>query len=71
MHERLLNELVLRLARRALGIIAPCLGEEEHRDAFDGFCEAFKVELLMYEQNRDHMEARLSGVRRPRAGAGG
>lgn len=61
MHQRLANELVLRLARRALSIIAPCLREEEHRDAFSEFHDAFKEELLRYEDERERMLARLRG----------
>jgi hypothetical protein len=61
MHQRLANEFVFRLARRALAIIAPCLREEEWRDAFDEFHAAFKEELLRYEEERDRMRARLRG----------
>jgi hypothetical protein len=62
MHIRLANEFLLRLARRALGIIAPCLREEEQRDAFAEFHSAFKEELLRYEYKRDRMQARLNGA---------
>jgi hypothetical protein len=61
MHQRLANEFVIRLARRALAIIAPCLREEEWRDAFDEFHAAFREELLRYEEERDRMRARLRG----------
>jgi hypothetical protein len=61
MHQRLANEFVIRLARRALSIIAPCLREEEWRDAFDEFHAAFREELLRYEEERDRMRARLRG----------
>jgi hypothetical protein len=61
MHQRLANEFLLRLSRRALAIIAPCLREEEQRDAFSEFHEAFKEELLRYEQDRERMQARLNG----------
>jgi hypothetical protein len=65
MHQRLANEFVLRLARRALAIIGPCLREEEWRDAFDEFHAAFKEELLRYEQERERMAARLRGYAAP------
>ena len=61
MHQRLMNELVLSLARRALGVIAPCLRDEEHNDAFREFFEAFKEELLRYEEKRERMQTRLKG----------
>ncbi len=65
MHQRLANEFVIRLARRALAIIAPCLREEEWRDAFDEFHVAFKEELLSYEEERERMAARLHGCAGP------
>jgi hypothetical protein len=61
MHQRLANEFLLRLSRRALAIIAPCLREEQQRDAFSEFHAAFKEELLRYEQDRERMQARLNG----------
>ena len=60
-HERLANEFVLRLAQRALWIIAPALREEEHQDAFEEFARAFHEELVQYEQDRKRMIARLKG----------
>jgi hypothetical protein len=59
MNRRLANEFVIRLARRALSIITPCLREEEHRDAFSEFYGAFKEELVRYERSRERMQARL------------
>jgi len=67
-HQRLLNELVLALAHRALSVIAPCLREEEHRDTFDQFWEAFKEEVLLYEHKSDRMNARLKGAGTPKPG---
>lgn len=61
MHERLANELVFRLARRALAIVARCLREEERRDVFDYFQRAFREELYQYEVQRDRMHERLRG----------
>ena len=60
MHQRLMNELVLSLARRALGVISACLRDDEHNDAFQEFCKAFKEELSRYEQKRKRMNTRLS-----------
>ena len=65
MHQRLANEFVIRLARRVLAIIAPCLREEEWRDAFDEFHEAFKEEPLRYEEERERMASRLRGCAAP------
>jgi hypothetical protein len=59
MNQRLKNELVLRLARRALSIIAPCLREEEQRDAFDEFHAAFREEVVWYEVQAERMNKRL------------
>jgi hypothetical protein len=59
MNQRLKNELIIRLAKRALFIIAPCLREEERRDAFDEFCSAFGEELAWYETQADRMNKRL------------
>jgi hypothetical protein len=70
-HERLENEFLLRLARRALHIIAPCLREEEHRDAFNEFHAAFKEELLWFECQWERMQTRLAGAtRRPQDASG-
>ena len=60
-HERLANEFVLRLAKRALWIIAPVLREEEHHDAFEEFARAFHEELVQYELDQKRMIARLKG----------
>jgi hypothetical protein len=71
MHQRLANEFLMQLARRALAIIAPCLRKEEQRDAFAEFHAAFKEELLRYENEREQLQARLAGVGgRRRAGDG-
>jgi hypothetical protein len=59
MHERLANEFLLRLARRATWIISPALREEEQRDAFEEFHAAFREELCWYEIERKKMRAHL------------
>ena len=58
MHQRLANEFLLRLARRALQIIAPCLREEEHRDAFEEFTAAFKEEFNWFQMQCERMRKR-------------
>lgn len=59
MHQRRLNELTHRLAHRALSIIAPCLREEECKDAFLEFAAAFREELIRHEVERERMRKRL------------
>jgi hypothetical protein len=59
MRVRELNELTERLAGRALAIIAPCLREEEWRDAFQEFAAAFRDELIRHEVERERMQKRL------------
>lgn len=71
MHQRLENEFLYRLARRAVAIVTPCLREEEWRDAFEEFHLAFKEELHWYEEQRERMRARLTGSRTPGPGAAG
>jgi hypothetical protein len=61
MNQRLSNEFLLRLARRAVHIIAPCLRETELRYAFEEFHAAFKEELRWYEFEQQRMAARLPG----------
>lgn len=62
MHQRLRNELVFRLAHRALSIIGWRLPAQELRGAFDEFYSAFHEELLRHEKETDRMEATLRGV---------
>lgn len=61
MHQRLAQEFLLRLSKRALWVISPALREEEFRDAFEGFHAAFKEELDWYEFEKERMAARLAG----------
>ena len=61
MHQRLANEFLLRLAKRATWIISPALREEEQHDAYQEFHAAFKEELCWYEYERAKMLARLAG----------
>lgn len=65
MHKRLMNELVLSLARRALGVISACLRDDEHNDAFQEFCKVFKEELRRYEEKRNRMATRLDAQAAP------
>jgi hypothetical protein len=53
------NELVERLARRALAIISPCLYEHEWKDCFQEFAAAFREELIRHEVERERMRKRL------------
>jgi hypothetical protein len=71
MHQRLANEFLLRLARRALQVIAPCLREEEWNDAFQEFVAAFKTELDWFQCEAKRMEARLAGSTRKRRDTNG
>jgi hypothetical protein len=59
MNQRMLNECVSDLARRALAIIAPALMEAEHRDAYEEFARSFREALLWYEIQRERMLVRL------------
>jgi hypothetical protein len=61
MHQRLANEFLFRLARRATRIASPALREEDLRDAYQEFHAAFKEELGWYEYERARMHARLAG----------
>jgi hypothetical protein len=67
MHTRLIHDFVFRLAKRALSIIAPCLREEEHRDAFAEFYAAFKEEVRKYETDRERMLVRLGKISQVKA----
>jgi hypothetical protein len=64
-NKRLASEFLLRLARRCVHIISPCLRDEELRDAFDEFYAASKEELCWYEYERARMLARLAAKRAP------
>jgi hypothetical protein len=64
-NQRLANEFLLRLAKRATWIICPALRPEEQRDAFQEFHAAFKEELTWYEYERAKMLARLAGQQAP------
>lgn len=66
MHHRLLNECAHRLARFALSVVAPCLREEEHRDAFAEFYTGFRDTLVWYETARERMAVRLRRADRHR-----
>jgi len=61
MHQRLFNECTHRLARTALSIVAPCLREEEQREAFSEFAKAFRDDLVWYEAERERIARRLRG----------
>jgi hypothetical protein len=60
-NQRLENEFLLRLSKRAVWVVSPALREEEMRDAFESFHAAFKEELGWYEFEKERMAARLAG----------
>ena len=64
MHQRLAQEFLLRLSKRALWVVSPALREDAFRDAFDEFYSAFKDELDWYEFERDRNEFLLRLARR-------
>lgn len=59
MHVRLRNALILRLAKRALAIASAEANRES--DPFQAFCNAFREELIRFEDDLLHMESRLRG----------
>lgn len=61
MHQRLRNELVFRLARRALSILGCRLPQQLERGTFDECYRAFQEELGRYEAELEQMNSRLQG----------
>ncbi len=49
----------MALAKAILDIVAPCLREEEQKEAFGMFYEACKAALMHYEERADRMLHRL------------
>jgi hypothetical protein len=58
-HQRLLNEYIEILARAALGIIHPCLREEQWPHAYREFAARFRKILREYETARERLLERL------------
>lgn len=53
------HDTAFAAARELLGIVAPCLREEERRDAFDEFYRVCKAALEQYEMRMQREAARL------------
>jgi hypothetical protein len=60
MHVRLRNELILRLARRALAIASA--GDDQKGASFQEFCQAFREEYGRFEEESERMKKRLQGL---------
>lgn len=50
----------MKLGREALAIVAPCLREEEQREAFQLFVEAALRAIAAYEHDVQHLQRRLA-----------
>ncbi len=57
--QHLIHDHAMALAKAILDIIAPCLREEEQREAFGQFYEACKAGFMHYEERADRMMRRL------------
>jgi hypothetical protein len=55
----LVSDTAMELAGTVLAIIAPCLREEEQREAFAEIYEACKKALVRYETKADRANKRL------------
>lgn len=58
--QSLLTDHALALTKAVLDIVAPCLREDERREAFAMFFEAAKATLLSYEEKADRMPRRVN-----------
>jgi hypothetical protein len=56
----LVTDTAMELARAVLAIIAPCLREEEQREAFAEIYEAVKSALLKYEERAGRAHKRVN-----------
>jgi hypothetical protein len=59
MNERLINGRAFAMAQELLDLIAPCIREEERRDAFEEFYAICKNGLLALCIEHDRMMQRL------------
>jgi hypothetical protein len=59
MNQRLINEHTFKLSWELVGIIEPCLRQEERRDAFEEFYRVVKAGILAYEAEAERMLQRL------------
>jgi dsDNA-binding SOS-regulon protein len=57
--QSLITDHAMALAQAILDIVAPCLREEEHREAFGMFFDAAKEVLLRYEEKAQRMYRRV------------
>ena len=57
--QSLLNECAMRIAQACLNIVAPCLREEERKEAFAAFFDAVKPLLDEYETRAERMSRRV------------
>jgi hypothetical protein len=56
----LVTDAAMELSREILGIIAPCLRQEDQREAFAEIYEACKAALIRYEQQSDRAHKRAN-----------
>jgi hypothetical protein len=57
--QSLMHDYAMKLAAAALGVVAPCLREEEQRDAFNYLYDACIEVLKEYEERASRMERRV------------
>jgi hypothetical protein len=59
MHKRICHDAAFPMAKALLDVVAPCIREEERRDAFDAFYRICLdgIEAFLIRHNR--MESRL------------
>jgi hypothetical protein len=55
----LIHDHAMAGASAATNIVAPCLRDEEKREAFNLFYEAIKATLLSYEEQVSRMRRRI------------
>jgi hypothetical protein len=62
MSQSLLHEYAEKFARASIGIIAPCLREEEIKEAYGLFYEAAILALNEYESRAERQHQRLKPI---------
>jgi hypothetical protein len=65
-HQRLANELRVRLARGAVRVVAPHLPDEALRETFAALFAAFEADVDWFEAECERMRARLAPLSQPR-----
>jgi len=58
-NQRLIHDVAFATSRSILDVFAPCLREEEQREAFAEIYNRVKAGLELYELSNNHMESRL------------